>query len=265
MESIHNSEREILALACVALIASSAFGQIKPEEQSIEQAFEGLRPHPGLQITHTGSTHVGPSELTFKSISTLFQDVEDGRPMIKVEMVIFVNDLEIYRIVGDGVTLYAYDERRNQYSASRYGTYNGAQPAAYINSLLSTLRSLLQGNAVFPGRIFSEVYAGEDARYTSWIPGTAVENTGTIVRYVLGNPVHRSLEFSYSNIPPNVVLNSIEYFDHVDLGAVSRDNDWTITLQSFDLALSDVTFSFVPPAGATFRGGRSSCHRGITS
>lgn len=214
---------KFLALACCALIASSAFAQIKPEEQSIEQAFEGLRAHPGLQITHTGSTQVGPSESTFKSISTVFQDVEDGRPMVKLEMVIFVNDLEIYRIVGDGVTLYAYDERRNQYSASRYGNYNGAQPAAYMNTLLSTVRSLLQGNTVFPGRIISEVYAGEDARYTSWIPGTAVENTGTIVRYVLGNPVHRSLEFSYTNVPPNVILNSIEYFDHVDLGAVARD------------------------------------------
>src|SRR5690349_8567348 len=79
---------KFLALGVVALVASTAFAQIKPEEQSIEQAFEGLRAHPGLQITHKGTTQVGPSESTFESISTLFQDIEDGRPMVKLEMVI---------------------------------------------------------------------------------------------------------------------------------------------------------------------------------
>jgi hypothetical protein len=239
-----------LGLVCFALLASSAFCQVKPEEQSIQQAFEGLRAHPGLQVTLDGTTTVGTTETTFKSVTTWFQSVEDGRPMSKIEMVISLNGAEIYRIVGDGTTLFAYDGRRNEYSASRYGNYSNAQPAAYVNALLSSVRSMLQGQAVYPGRLLSEVYAGEGSRYTSWIPGTAVENTGAIVRYVLGNPVHRNLEFTYTNIPPTVVLNTVQYFDHVERGSVARDVSWTMTLQSFDVALTDVAFTFLPPSGA---------------
>ena len=170
--------------------------------------------------------------------------------MAKIEMLITLNDVEIYRIVGDGVTLFAYDERRNEYSASRYGNYANAQPASYVNTLLASVRSLLQGQNVYAGRLISEVYAGEGSRYTSWIPGAFVENTGAIVRYTLGNPVHRSFEFGYTNVPPNVVLNTIDFYDHVDRGSVSRDINWQMTLTSFDVALSDVTFSFAPPSGA---------------
>ena len=239
-----------LLLVCAALLAQAAFAQIKTEEQPIEQAFETLRSHAGLQITQTGTTQVGNTQTTFKSITTFFQDTEDGRPMAKLQMLIYLNGAEVYRIVGDGITLYAFDERLNQYSGSRYGNYSGAQPADYLNALLDSTRSLLQNNAVYPGRLLSEVYAGEDARYTSWIPGVAVENTGTVVRYTLGSPAHRTLEFDYRSIPPTVTLNSIAYYDHVDMGVVSRDVNWSVSLSSFDVALSDVAFNFVPPTGA---------------
>jgi outer membrane lipoprotein-sorting protein len=239
-----------IVLVCFSLLACAAFAQIKPEEQPIQQAFVGLRAHAGLQITQTGTSQIGTTETHFKSVTTWFQDVEDGRPMAKLEMLIYLNDVESFRIVGDGTTVYAYDEQRNEYSASRYGNYAGAQPASYVNSLLASVRSVLKGQTVYPGRLVSEVYGGEGARYTSWIPGTTVENTGAIVRYVLGNPVHRSFEFAYTNVPPNVVLNSIDYFDHVDMGGATRDVNWSISVLSFDLALGDVTFTFVPPAGA---------------
>ena len=234
----------------LSAVACSAFAQIKTEEQPIQQAFDGMRVHPGLQITLTGTTTVGTTEKTIKSVTNWFQDVEDGRPMAKVSMVVSLNDIEVFKIVGDGTTLYMWDEQRNEYSSSRYGNYSGPQPAAYVNDLLSSTRSALKGQAAYPGRMLSEVYAGEAARYTSWIPGISVEDTGAIVRYMLGNPVHRSLEFNYSNIAPNVILTTIDYFDHVDLGAVARDTTWTITLQSYDLALSDSSFTFVAPAGA---------------
>jgi outer membrane lipoprotein-sorting protein len=238
-----------LVLVCISLLACSAIAQIKPEEQPIQQAFFGLRAHAGLQVVQTGISKIGTTQTQFKSVTTWFQDVEDGRPMAKVEMLIYLNDVEIFRIVGDGTTVFAYDEQRNEYSASRYGNFSGAQPASYVNSLLASVRSLLKGQTVYSGRLISEVYGGEASRYTSWIPGTAIEDTGSIVRYVLGSPVHRSFEFNYSNVPPNVILTSIDYFDHVDMATVSREVNWTLTLTSFDVALSDVTFSFVPPAG----------------
>jgi len=239
-----------LVLISAALLSSFAFGQIKPEEQSIQQSFENFRAHPGLQITQNGSITVGTTTSTFTSLTTWFQDVEDGRPMAKVEIIVRLNGAEIFRAEGDGTTLYEYDEQRNEYSSTRYGNYSGAQPTEYVNTLLSAVRSMLQGPTMYPGRLISEVYGGSDARYTTWLPGAAIENTGTVVRYTLGSPVHRSMEFSYTNMPPNVVLNSITYFDHTDMPNTTRDVNWSMTFTSSDVILSDITFSFIPPAGA---------------
>ena len=239
-----------VVLVCGMLLACCASAQIRTEEQPIQQAFQGLRSHPGLQVTQTGTTQIGTNSSSFKTVTTWFQDVEDNRPMAKLEMVISLNGIEVFRIVGDGITLYAFDEQKNEYAASRYGTYTGAQPNDYVNALLSSTRSLLQGQPTYSGRLVSEVYAGEGARYTTWVPGATIEDTGALVRYTLGNPVHRSMEFSYSNVPPNVILNSIDYFDQVNLGAVVKTVNWSITVQSFDVALTDVQFSFVPPTGA---------------
>jgi hypothetical protein len=239
-----------LTLLCTALLACSAFAQIKPEEEQIQTAFAGLRVHPGLQITMDGTQKIGDNTTTFKTIAYWFQDIEDGRPMTKLEMLGYVNGTEKFRIVGDGITLWAYDEARNEYSASRYGTYKDGQPTAYVNDLLSSLRSLVKGQSSFVGRMLGEVYGGEEARYTTWLPGTNIENTGAVVRYVLGNPVHRSLEFWYTSMPPNMVLNHIDYFDEVSFGDQNRDLDWTITLLSFDLALTDTSFQFIPPTGS---------------
>ena len=238
-------------LGCLILSAtSSAFAQIKDAEQPIQQAFASLRGHPGLQITLDGMQKIGDVETPFKTVAYWFQDIEDGRPMSKVEVQSFVNGIQTFRIVGDGVTLYSYDKTRNEYSSSRYGSFRNAQPGGYVNTLLSSLKSLLKGQSEYAGRLLNETYGGDVSRYTTWVPGTAVENTGEVVRYVLGNPVHRNLEFWYAFVAPNTLLNHIDYFDSVNMGVQTREISWTITLQSFDVALDDASFSFVPPAGA---------------
>src|SRR5207248_523774 len=111
-ESILNVNVKSIAFVCLCLAASSAFAQIKPEEKPIQQAFASLRVHPGLQITLDGTQKIGDTTTSMKSVTTWFQDVEDGRPMTKMEMLGFVNGNERFRVVGDGITLWAYDDRR---------------------------------------------------------------------------------------------------------------------------------------------------------
>lgn len=74
------------------------------------------------------------------------------------------------RIVGDGISLWAYEPQRNQYSASRYGAYNGNPPADYRTNLLSSFELNLKGTAAYAGRLLREVYGPGGARYRDWLP-----------------------------------------------------------------------------------------------
>lgn len=232
------------------LLAAISLGQIKPSEEPIQHAFEAYRAHGGLQATLEGTQQIGEDTTTFKTVAFWFQDIEDGRPMSKVEIVGYVNGQMTYRFVGDGTTAWTYDPVRNEYSSARYGNYSGAQPANYVNALFSSLKPLMRGQAGYPLRLLSESYSGEQARYTTWLPGTAVENTGDVVRYMLGNPVHRRLEFWYSYIAPATQLTKVDYFDEVSFGGTPRTINWTMKMVSFDIALDEANFKFVPPAGA---------------
>lgn len=238
-------------LTGLLLSACSAFGQIKPVEQPIQQGFETLRAHPGLQITLDGTQQIGNDQTTFRTVTYWYQDVENGRPMAKVEMIGYVNSNATFIMVGDGVTLYTYDMVRNEYASSRYGTYSGNQPQDYVNALLESMRSIIKGQTAYPVRLLLEVYAGEAARYTTWLPGGSIEDTGTAIRYSLGNPVTRTLTFSYNFVAPYQNITQISYFDEVYFASIARDINWTITPLSSDTAPTGANFQFVPPNNAT--------------
>lgn len=225
-----------------------ALAQIKPIEQPIQDGFALLRTHPGLQVTLDGTQQIGADPATtLRTVTYWFQDVEGGRPMAKVEMLGYVNGVQTFVMVGDGITLWAYDLTRNEYSASRYGEFNGNQPADYVNALLNTMRSMIKGQAAYPVRLLSETYAGENARYTTWLPGTAIVDTGTSIRYAMGNPLRRQLDFTYN---PGPGISKITYFDEVYFGAAARDINWTLTPVSSDVAPAGSSFTFVPPDSA---------------
>jgi hypothetical protein len=231
-------------------LTAISFAQIKPAEQPIQEGFSTLRGHPGLKVSLEGSQQIGDRITPFTTTAYWFQDVEDGRTMAKLEMVVTWNGSQSFRVVADGVTLWIYDNNRREYSATRYGNYNGAQPDGYANSLLAAVKSIAKGQCAYPIRLLSEVYGGEQPRYTTWIPGTAIEDTGSIVRYMLGTPVRRRLEFSYMYVAPYMNIRQIDYFDEISFQDASREITWTLVPTSFDLILGDANFAFIPPAGS---------------
>lgn len=239
-----------IVLGALVVLSAFAGAQIKLQEQPIQEGFNTLRAHPGLKLTLDGAEQVGASITPFTTTAYIFQDIEDGRPMAKVEVIGTSNGAQTFRIVGDGTTLWIYDTARNMYSATRYGNYRGAQPDGYLNNLLSALKSMVKGQAAYPVRMLMEVYGGENARYTTWMPGTAIEDTGSVIRYMLGTPVRRRLEFTYQYVAPYQNVRQIDYFDEISFQTATRDVTWTLTPTSFDLVLPDANFTFTPPAGS---------------
>ena len=247
-ESVPYVTVKTFVIVCLALLGSTAFGQIKPEEDPIQQAFEAMRNHAGLLVTLDGTQQIGNDTKVFKTVAYWLQDIEDGRPMAKIEVTGSLDGVQTFKIVGDGVMLWCFDSVRNEYSSTRYGAYAGAQPNGYLNSLFTSLKSMIKGQSEYTVRLLQETYGGEVARYTTWMPGTAIENTGSVVRYQLGSPVRRRFEFWYTALPARI--DRIDYFDEVNFGASARDIDWTVTLVSYDVMLADSSFDFIPPTGA---------------
>lgn len=203
-----------------------------------------------MQITLDGTEQIGDKITTLRTVAYWFQDIEDGRPMSKLEISGYVDGTRTFRIVGDGTTAWAYDMVRNEYTANRYGNFSGAQPPTYVNALFSTLKSVIRGQHAYPLRLLTETYSGEVARYTTWAPGTTVEDNGQTVRYELGDPVRRRLEFWYHPLVPNTVIDHVDFYDKVSLGSRTREITWSMTISSFDIALEEDPFTFVPPAGS---------------
>lgn len=240
----------LLVLACLGFTAATALSQVAPAEQPIQSALTGLRTHAGLQVVLSGTQSAGEASETFTTTLYWFESIEDGRPVVRVEVVGDKNAAEVFRIVGDGVTLWAYDARRNEYSATRYGNYRGAQPENYVNALLGALGSMIEGRSALPVRLLNQVYGGESARYRSWLPGATPVNSGISVLYQLGSPVRRRLEFRYTGVDPAVLIDSIDYYDRVELGSIVRETTWQISPLSLDAVPAEANFSFVPPAGS---------------
>jgi hypothetical protein len=238
--------RATVGIAIMFGLVALGQAQITPAEQPIQAALEALRGRAGVQLTMTGTETLGAANTTFQVDAFWFQAVEDGRPMSKVELRGWVNGVSTFRIVGDGTTLWAHDLGRNLYSADRYGNYSGAQPLDYLARLFASLGTVTRGRTAYPGRLLAETYAGEQARYRTWLPGAAIESNSSVVRYTLGNPERRRIEFYYTGSN----LNRVDFYDATPIGEAVREISWSMTVTPFDVALSEPAFQFVPPAGA---------------
>lgn len=238
------------AISAIVLVACASIAQSPAPDQTIQTMFDGIRAHPGLRLTLTGIEAVGDASTPYNAVATWFQSVEDGRPVTRFEMIGTRNSVPQFRIVGNGTTLWAWNAVRNEHVAARYGNYRGSQPTDYMSRFFSALDTMVDGHAGYLARLLSETYSGEAAHYRTWMPGTTAIDTTQAIQYMLGVPIRRRMEFWYSEVAPGVRLDKIEYFDSKPVGFVSREIEWTLTPQSFDIILPDANFEFVPPAGS---------------
>lgn len=237
-------------LTLFVALCAPALGQVSLAEEPIQRALEALRSRPGVRLELIGSETVGSTTIPFSINAMWFQSTEDGKPMSKVEMIGTRNGQTLFRLVGDGTTLWAWNARRNEYIASRYGSYRGVQSENYLVTLFNSLGSLVNGHASLPARLLAETYGGEAAMYRTWMPGVTAENTGALVRYQLSTPVRRRYEFWYSEVTPYLQLDRVEYFDTIYFGATRREVAWTMSVTALDLVLDEQTFAFTPPTGS---------------
>lgn len=162
--------RPLAATVCALGAILPSFSAAQTARETLSQALTSLRSErtlfarlAGREVRHGKAVEL-LSDLWFRIRS------EGEREIAELELRQFRDNLPTRRIVGDGVTRWAYDFTRNEYSASRYGSDAGAQPERYLDRLLQRFDALLPSPEAGLGRLLKDAYGGEMARLSDWLP-----------------------------------------------------------------------------------------------
>jgi hypothetical protein len=246
--------------------------QTQTPTQRIQEAMTPLRDYNAAWIQVSGTETLGTVQTPIQT------DIYWDTPTTKsfVEILSQNNGVINQRLVGDGVSLWAYSPARNEYSANIYGAYTGPQPQTYRSNLLSSITHLLKGTSAYGGRLLNEVYGGEAALYRSWVPingePTVYENGTTytnplngrqytsiptqrdFIVYELGNPLRRAVIFErlWGPLRSGVdgwKLASVSVAEYARLGNRDRFIDVRVIFNGGGIPTT-ANFSFQPPAGS---------------
>lgn len=268
-----------LAVSLVALFAGSALAQLAPAEQGIQDAFASIRASQEVMLVLDGVDRIGTRANSLYSTAFFLWDpivATTTHKLAKTDVNDYVNNVHTHRIAGDGMTLWSYDYGKNAYTSFRYGAYAGAQSTDFRMNLLQEATASSRGPTVFLARMLREIFAGDVAQYSSWLPMASVTVVSTTsgtasladpivstrsydsndlnyyVVYTYASRPRRSAAFHFvrTDLAAPWTLQEIYYADSLQLNASTpRLVDWRISVYTGILPAS-TNYVFVPPASA---------------
>ena len=243
------------AVLLVALSAVPAFAD--SGEAVVTSALTELRSHTYFRIslagaeTRDGKTKELQSELWWQATG-----ISGPGAYCQLECKDWVDGVLTARTVGDGVSMWAYDPIRNEYSVSTYGSYGGASPATYMSGAIHAFYSTSKGPAEYLARLISDAFGSAGAQFTPWLTSrVAGEATATLVdsstvSYTFGDPVYRWLRFNVTaDGLGGYALNSFDMHDEQMVAGKKRITWWVATLYTDDTPPKN-TFVFQAPPGS---------------
>lgn len=241
----------LVAIGCGAVFLSPEASAADVWEKAINDSLLGLRASTGVIFHLEGSEWVNNAQVPIQCDLFYSVRMDGNRPFIQLELTSFVNRKISDRIVGDGTTLWIYNCRTFEYSATAYGTYSGKIAPNYLRDLLLMVYSGARGSASYPARLLKETFSGDNVEYRSWMPGSqAVSITGGQVfqdpiwsskRYTptpkeqvwqfTGSPL-RSMAFTVTENGYSWDLTKVEYCQAFKIGSKNRFSEWTMNVWS---------------------------------
>jgi hypothetical protein len=237
----------VLTLACIVQAQQTP-------EQRIVTGLAKLRDEQQLYLFIEGSETINGVTNRYKTHLYWQTDAATGKPTTKFQL-LQVHDnapggpLLVQRIVGNGETVWNYDHRAKEYSATQYGGYGAARPQNYAKDLLQSVNSSAKGQAVWATKLLREIHADSNVSYKSWMPGVQpyelwdgptpdpVWNErvymGTpAIDYVMydGSP-RRTIVFELQDDPPSddYRLSAIYFTERSKVGRSDRLVEWKMT------------------------------------
>ncbi len=155
-------------LATQASLAQSA----DPNEVVLQDALRQLSFQQTLFLQLNGSVTFHGKVTPVVSNLSWSANTAGTTPTMQVDLKSYVNGALVKRIVGDGSTLWSYDLKQHQYSATSYGGTPGlARPEGYVSHLLSDLNWAATGSDGYLAKLLRQIYNPANLNYESWMPG----------------------------------------------------------------------------------------------
>jgi hypothetical protein len=154
------------------------------------------------------------------------------------------------RLVGDGVTFWAYEPARNQYYSAPYGRFDGANPGDYVPTLMNLLNGRARGDSAFPAKLLQQAFGKATPAWTPWPANATVTVEGNYVVCSTGQPVDQQVTYTVSSTEEGHRLDGVHFWSRTMVGRKSRLIEWTMQVYREPFELPEGVFKFVPPKGS---------------
>lgn len=259
-----------LISAIVILVPAAAFSQVSGAESQIRSGLMNWAGSGLIRIKMDGAVSYAGRRDDFRVIYNRSLTYNtNGSLLEQVEITETKNGQLVQRIVGDGMTLYSFNVRKNEVATSTYGKYD-AGATDYVSKLNDGVASVVSGQATQLVRIVRDMYHPGGTTFRNWMPGGTWQNLNTAGahndplnpnrRYFVtptmsywlitaGNPMNKSMAFEMDSSSGSQKLGFIYYTETIRIGDDLRWTDWQLGVET-PLAFGKGTFEFVPPANA---------------
>ena len=232
-------------------------------EQAITSALLPLRLSGSVVLHLEGTEFIQGKYAPVQCDLFLSTMIVDEKPFTQIELTTFLNNRLADRIVGDGTTVWVYNNRTYEYSAQNYGAYGGKVSPNYNRDLFNMVHASARGFAAYPARLIKEAFGGVTPEYRGWMPGLAgytisgqqayrdpvwpdrVYNPlATEQVWLFTNSVRRSLAFTIDTTTANEVTK-IQFCEAFRSGSQPRITQWTMNVWK-DAKLDQADFKPYP-------------------
>jgi len=224
--------RSLVFACCLVGIAHAQ----SAEETRILMALQNLRTNTTAYLQLTGTETTGSTTVDYNTTAYLTDNADDTAPSIMLELRQERDGVLKHRLVGDGKTLWAYNNAALTYGGNDYGRW-GTVPANaqaqyavdYRQGFMDNLNMAAVDETAYLARLIRQIYGGDQASYASWMPGvTPTSPDGISVRYQLGNKL---IDFELSPNNSTYDLTQVVYDDTRTIGSATRHIHWVIDVK----------------------------------
>lgn len=258
-------------LISIALTATAVAHANDAWEQAINQSLWPLRMTSNFALHLEGTEWINNAYAPIQCDLQYTTRLDGNRPISQVQLITYLNGRVADRIVGDGTSLYVYNCRTYEYSATRYGSYDGKPTANYQRDLILLVSAAARGSATYPARLFREVFSGDAVEYRSWAPGAkpfgivngmSIKDPIQSKRVYQPSPAEQVWQFTSSGrrslaftvgVSNGYELSKIEFYEAFKIGSNNRLTEWVMSVYR-DTPIDAA--NFVPYAQNQLRGWR---------
>ncbi len=246
-------------LLCLALAGVAAYGQSHDQRarQIMAEALGQIRLETALSVEITGKETFGETEIPTYVVLGFQRGLVDSTQTAWLEARTYRQGVLTHRLAGDGENVWSWSRRTNDYSSSAYQNLSASRND-FLSRLVTSSARWTSREADFAVRFLNDVFLGTSAQSERWSPWIGVPTATIVEEAELACTI--SMEQSAQNtwlrydlqrteVGLPWELTSVRYYRSQIVNKKTEVFEWTASILP-GVVPEDVSFAFLPPAGA---------------